>query len=103
MRSNSSQDIENFQDKKVQEEINLFSSLIIEIEIESTKKFWLEYKNRLPNLFLSALRFSCIPPASSSIESFFSISGFVDCNGTQISDELLISRSLLKAKIKFFE
>jgi hypothetical protein len=42
MRSNSSQDIENLQDKKDQEEINLFSSLIIEIEIESTKKFWLE-------------------------------------------------------------
>jgi hypothetical protein len=103
MRSNSSQDVENLQDKKVQEEINLFSSLIIEIEIQSTKKFWLEYKNRLPNLFLLALRFSCIPPASSSIESFFSISGFVDCNGTQMSDELLINRSLLKANIKFFE
>ena len=51
MRSNSSQDIENLQDKKVQEEINLFSSLIIEIEIESTKKLWIEYKNRLPYLF----------------------------------------------------
>ena len=103
MKSNSSQNIENLNEVKIQEEINSFIALISEIEIESTKKFWIDYKNKLPHLYMLALRLLCIPCASSSIESFFSISGFVNSNGSQIGDELLINRSLLKANFKLIE
>jgi hypothetical protein len=36
-----------------------------------------------------ALRLLNIPPASSSIESFFSVSGFIKSNGAQMVDDLL--------------
>ena len=104
LRSKSSQQIENSKDTKIKEEIQLFISLISEISIQSTKAFWLDYKNRLPNMFLLALRLFNISPASSSIEQFFSVSGLI-CKETasNIDDELLINRALLKINLNLLE
>ena len=103
LKSKSSQQIADPFDKKINNEIKLFSSIINEIEIKSTKQFWFEHKNRLPNLFLLALRLLNIPPSSSSIEAFFSISGLVNGIGGQMQDELLINRALLKVNINLIE
>jgi hypothetical protein len=71
LRSKSSEQIEDSFDKAIKDEIRLFTSLINEIEIRSTKRFWLEQKNTLPNLYLLAIKLLNIPPSSSSIGAFF--------------------------------
>ena len=103
LRSRSSQNIEDSYDTKIQDQINSFLTIINETEIISTKKFWLENKNKLPDLFMLALRLLNIPPASSSIESFFSVSGFINSNGAQMGDDLLENRTLLKVNIKYID
>jgi len=50
------------------------------------------------------LRLLSIPATSAHIERFFSVAGIINSkHSTNISDDLLIERSLLKANIKLLE
>jgi hypothetical protein len=64
----------------------------------SSRDFWLDQKSRFPNLYRLYERLVHIPAASAFLEQFFSVAGHVEgakrCN---MSDDLLISRALLKA------
>jgi hypothetical protein len=104
LRSKSSQELQNPDHEKIKDEILKFSKLIAEIKIESTKKFWQENKNKFPNLYLLALRLLSILAASSSIETFFSVSGIVSNESyAQMDDKLLIKKSLLRVNINLVE
>jgi len=104
LRSKSSQELQNPDHEKIKDEILKFSKLITEIKIESTKKFWQENKNKFPNLYLLALRLLSILAASSSIETFFSVSGIVSNESyAKMDDKLLIKKSLLRVNINLVE
>ena len=90
---------------KIKKEVSEYVSIITETKITvSTKKFWLDNKKKFPNLFKLTLRLLSIPATSAHIERFFSVAGIINSkHSTNISDDLLIERSLLKANIKLLE
>ena len=66
----------------------------------STKGFWLENRNKFPNLAKLANILLNIPSSSAFIERFFSICGVV-CKqrSMAMTDLLIITRALLKTNI----
>jgi hypothetical protein len=103
LRSKSSQQIEDPFDKIINNEIKIWLSTINEIKITSTKQFWFELKNKLPDLYLLSLRLLNIPFSSSSNEAFFSVSGLVNSISAQMDEDLLINRALLKVNINLID
>jgi hypothetical protein len=90
---------------KLRKEKELFLSLInnddnSKLQLKS-KEFWIEFRNKLPILYNTALRLLSIPASSAFIERFFSICGTVCTkrNGN-MGDDLLIKRSFLKSNLK---
>lgn len=86
-------------------EVDQFITIIKETLItKSTKQFWIDNKKSFPFLFKLALRLLSIPATSAHIERFFSVTGIINSKrSTNISDELLIKRSMLKANLKLLE
>ena len=100
-KSSEEQDDHDLLKNKLKLEIAEFFELISEIKLE--KSFWRDYKKKLPILFKIALRLISIPASSAIIERFFSLSGLL-CQKRRmnISDDVLIQRTMLKANIKYF-
>jgi hypothetical protein len=67
----------------------------------TSHQFWFKYESKFKLLSQLALILLNIPSSSAFIERFFSICGVI-CNkrSLNIGDDLLITRSLLKANIK---
>ncbi len=67
----------------------------------TSNQFWFKHENNFPYLSKLALALLNIPSSSAFIERFFSICGVI-CNkrSLNIGDDLLITRSLLKANVK---
>ena len=90
--------------KEIEAEIIYFSTLLSDPKVinssSSTKEFWLKYRQNMPYLFDLQIVLLNIPSSSSFIERFFSISGIVcDSRRLNMTDELVIIRSLLKANM----
>jgi len=70
----------------------------------SSKQFWINQSNKLPNLANLALILLNIQCSSSCIERFFSICGVV-CkkHSSNQNDDLVITRCLLKSNIKLLD
>jgi hypothetical protein len=68
---------------------------------ESSRNFWLDRLDSLPNLSKLALILSNINSSSAFIERYFSICGFVeDKRKMNISHDLFIKRCFLRANVK---
>jgi len=90
--------------KILADETKKFIDIISSSEFESTKSFWIDRQSALPNLYNLALRLLSIPATSAQIERYFSITGQINNKTTNsMSPELLETRSLIKANIKFIE
>ena len=85
-------------------EVNKFISLIDQTTLESTKLFWIKYKQELPKLFDLTNRLLSIPATSAFIERLFSISGIVsNQKNANLSDDMLIARTMLKVNMKLMK
>ena len=99
---------ENLQKKKIENEINdLRKTLLEEMFIKdstSTVQFWRKYNFKFPHMSKLALLLSTIQSSSAFIERFFSVCGVV-CKprASNMKDDLIISRSILKANIKILD
>jgi hypothetical protein len=75
--------------------------------VNSTKanfEFWKENQREIPILFELQLILLNIPETSSFIERFFSIAGIVcDIKRLNMTDELIIERSMMKANIEILK
>lgn len=80
-----------------------FISLITNKKVVKTQDFWKSHKKELPYLYKLCLRLLSIPASSAFIERFFSITGIINSNSGNMSDDNLIQRSLFKANLKLFE
>jgi hypothetical protein len=94
---------------QVQNEVSLFRKLLIDEDMFgedciSTRRFWLQYKSQLPNLFLLSKKLLNIQASTAFVERFFSICGII-CNvkNTNMSDKMIIMRSVLKTNIEILE
>ncbi|CAF1060682.1 unnamed protein product, partial [Brachionus calyciflorus] len=87
---------ENELSEKIDKEFNIFTTYLREKKIISTIKFWKENKLKNPILFDLATRLLTIPSTSAEAERFFSVVGKIFSTSTNISDNLLIQKSLLK-------
>lgn len=97
---------------KFEEELNIEIAYFQEIlldrerleETDSNKKFWLEEKKKLPKLFQVATILLNISASSAYVERFFSICGII-CHqrAARMSDDLIISRSMLASNMQFFK
>lgn len=78
--------------------------MVAKSPIIKTGEFWQNNKKILPNLYDLMLMLLNIPPSSAHIERYFSICGVIcDQRSTNIKDELIIARSLLKVNIEIID
>lgn len=83
---------------KFKVEVDTFRALVCQTQINGKVEFWLQNKEKLPNLFELFEKLVHIPAASSFIEGFFSIAGYVSGpKGTTMGEDLLIARALIRA------
>ena len=70
----------------------------------TNRKFWNKYMDEMPRLARLALVLLNISVSSAFIERFFSICGII-CkkNSGNMKDELIVTRSMLKANMKILE
>jgi hypothetical protein len=93
-----------YQIEKEKEAYMKFLTTIDLQSIKSTPRFWDENKNKYPHLYTTVTFFLNIPASSAFIERYFSICGIISNNRCgNMSPELLITRSLLKANIEILE
>ena len=71
---------------------------------KSTKDFWIEFSEKLPNLYKLANILLNICASSAFIERFFSICGLI-CKDRSLamSDDLIVTRCLMAANISVLE
>ena len=96
---------ENYLKLQLENEVSLFRSLLInermlEDNCITTRRFWLNHKLTLPHLFKLTKKLLNIQASTAFIERFFSICGII-CSekNTNMKDETIIMRSILKANI----
>jgi hypothetical protein len=67
----------------------------------STRRFWMQYKSQLPNLFSLTKKLLNVQASTAFVERFFSICGII-CNvkNTNMSDKMIIMRSILKTNME---
>ena len=91
---------------QVQNEVSLFRKLLIDEDMLgensiSTRRFWMQYKSQLPNLFSLTKKLLNVQASTAFVERFFSICGII-CNvkNTNMSDKMIIMRSILKTNME---
>jgi len=73
-------------------------------EMKSSTNYWLQNQSKFRKLSELYFLLNSIPASSAYIERFFSISGIVcDQKRMTMEDDLIIHRSMLKAKMKFLD
>lgn len=84
---------------KYKVEVRSFVNFVESYEITtSSRDFWLLNRSKFPNLFTLYERLVHIPAASAFLEQYFSVAGYVEgAKKYNMSEDLLISRALLKA------
>ncbi len=94
--------------RAIEREIGTFASLVGNKNVVNSTKanfeFWKENQREIPILFELQLILLNVPATSSFIERFFSIAGIVcDIKRLNMTDELIIERSLMKANIEILK
>jgi hypothetical protein len=91
---------------QVQNEVSLFRKLLIDEDMLgensiSTRRFWMQYKSQLPNLFSLTKKLLNVQASTAFVERFFSICRII-CNvkNTNMSDKMIIMRSILKTNME---
>jgi hypothetical protein len=73
-------------------------------DIKSTQEFWFKHKYETPHFYKAALKLLNIPASSAFIERYFSICGIINNDRCgNMSSDLLITRSLLKANVEVLD
>lgn len=97
---------EEIKESQINDEINKFEKIIEETKSDyfSTANFWNKYSCDLPYLGKLAKILLNVPASSANIERFFSIAGVIcKSRAANMSDELIIERSLLKVNLKLLD
>lgn len=95
--------------KEVEREVKEFNDIILSENYVkgpklSKKRFWIKNKGILPILTKFSRKLTCFSSSSAFIERFFSICGVISNNkNSNMTEELFITRSLLKANISIIK
>jgi hypothetical protein len=91
-------------DEELKAEVDLFCDHLRNTKFTSTSEFWKKYKREVPYLFNLALKLLTIPATSAFLERFFSYAGIICNNRTpNLSDEMLINRSMIRSNMNLLE
>ena len=66
----------------------------------NTRRFWLKYGSRLPNLFRLTKNLLIIAVSTAFVKRFFSICGIICSLSCNMSDKTLIIKAILKTYFK---